>query len=106
MLEMSKLTARDLEDLLQVCLLQFKHAMFLMQFKCAIPVFDGLFPPPHDTNIIQLLFDLVHWHGLAKLRMHMDYTLKLLDEATIALGCSLRTFAMKTCSTFNTHELQ
>jgi hypothetical protein len=37
--------------------------------KCSIPVFDGLFPSDHNKMIVDLLFTLAHWHGLAKLRM-------------------------------------
>jgi hypothetical protein len=59
---------------------------FLRQ--CAIPVFDGLFDGEDNDEILQLLFVFAHWHGLAKLRMHTDQTLALLDEATALLGAS------------------
>ncbi|KAF7974005.1 hypothetical protein HWV62_13627 [Athelia sp. TMB] len=88
--ELKKLAARDYEDMLQ----------------CAIPVFDGLLPEPHNTNILKLLFECAHWHGLAKLRLHIDPTLDLLDSATIRLARQFRAFSRKTCGFFETKELK
>lgn len=53
-----------------------------------------------------LLFDLAHWHGLAKLQMHTESTLHLLSKATASLGESLREFQEKTCPAFQTRELE
>jgi hypothetical protein len=53
-----------------------------------------------------VLFDLAHWHGLAKLRMHTDSTLGRLSQVTTALGDRLRTFQEQTCAVFPTRELQ
>ncbi|KAI0069257.1 hypothetical protein BV25DRAFT_1867060 [Artomyces pyxidatus] len=86
---MKKLAARNYEDLLQ----------------CALPVFEGLLPEPHNKTILDLLFGLAEWHALAKLRMHTDSSLSLLSKATIYLGSQLRRFAKYTCSAFNTKEL-
>lgn len=55
---------------------------------------------------MDLLFTLAHWHAVAKLRQHTDLSLDLLDSITIQLGQSLRDFQEKTCSAFNTQELQ
>jgi hypothetical protein len=74
--------------------------------QCAIPVFDGLLPEPYNTKILQLLFLAAHWHGLAKLRMHTDSTLDILDSITSSLGKHLREFRNETCSAFNTRELR
>lgn len=46
-----------------------------------------------------------HWHSLAKLRMHNDLTLDVMDAATILLGKSLRHFSEVTSSAFETREL-
>ena len=46
-----------------------------------------------------------HWHGLAKLRMHNDLTLRVLESVTETLGTRLRDFSQNNCSTFNTVEL-
>lgn len=73
--------------------------------QCAIPVFDGLFPTPHNETIQELLFTCAQWHASAKLRMHTDYTLKAFEELTTALGDKLRFFANDTCSNYNTFEL-
>lgn len=70
-----------------------------------MPVFHGLFPEPHDTAIQQLLCSLAHWHAFAKLRVHTDTTLEVLEMATQALGDFLRTFVSETCPHFKTREL-
>jgi hypothetical protein len=43
---------------------------------------------------------------LAKLRLHIDYTLEILDEVTRQIGVEFRAFTAKTCPAFNTRELQ
>lgn len=80
----------------------FRH---LILDKCIIPVFDGLLPEPHNTTILRLLFNCAHWHGLAKLRMHIDPTLDILDALTIKIGADFRAFVNKTCPAFETYEL-
>ncbi|KIJ11320.1 hypothetical protein PAXINDRAFT_15787 [Paxillus involutus ATCC 200175] len=87
--DMKKMAAQDFGDVLQ----------------CSIPVFGGLFPEPHDQEIMHLLFMLGHWHGLAKLRMHTDGTLGALDKVTKQHGCSLCKFVDETCPAFSTKEL-
>ncbi|KAG8932511.1 hypothetical protein FRC01_013537 [Tulasnella sp. 417] len=76
--EMKKLAARDFEDLLL----------------SSMPAFDGLFSSESDINeIIQdCLFILCYWHALAKLRLHTERTLELLEKATEDLGFHLRRF--------------
>ncbi|KAF8834569.1 hypothetical protein BDN67DRAFT_875878, partial [Paxillus ammoniavirescens] len=74
--------------------------------QCAIPVFTGFFPEPHNHHIIKLLFVLGHWHGLAKLRLHTDETLDILDAVTKNLGDLLRKFIAETCPAFSTKELR
>ncbi|KAF8224460.1 hypothetical protein L208DRAFT_1002460, partial [Tricholoma matsutake] len=88
--ELKKMTAHDYEDMLQ----------------CAISIFDGLLPEPHNTYILKLLFELAHWHGLAKLSMHTDATLDILSHVTTSLGNSLCTFEEKTCEAFETQDLE
>lgn len=73
--------------------------------QCAIPVFEDLLPEPHNSQICKLLFHFAHWHGLAKLRLHSDDTLKLLDDETTELGDHLRKFQSNTCAAFQTKEL-
>jgi len=86
---MKKLAGRDFEDLLQ----------------CAIPVFERLLPEPHNSHVMKLLFRIVEWHGLAKLRMHTETTLAQLEQVTMDLGRLMRNFRDKTCAGFNTTEL-
>ena len=49
---------------------------------------------------------MAHWHGLAKLHMHHNLLLDFLDETTRMLGLRLHQFSQKTCTAFETRELQ
>jgi hypothetical protein len=69
-------------------------------------VFEGLFPDPHSTAVLQLLFLLCHWHALAKLRMHTDETLCVMDSVTQSLGDAIRSFVADTCPAFDSKELK
>ncbi|KAJ7076247.1 hypothetical protein B0H15DRAFT_790815 [Mycena belliarum] len=86
--EMKKLGARDYEDILQ----------------CLIPCIEGLIPSPHNESILSLLYTCTYWHSLAKLRMHTDSSLKVLEAATVLLGKQMRHFAHFTCPHFKTVE--
>ncbi|KAI0057240.1 hypothetical protein BV25DRAFT_1812761 [Artomyces pyxidatus] len=88
--DMRRIAARDFEDILQ----------------CIIPCFEGLLDAPHDAHISSLLYMLASWHGLAKFRLHVDTSLKILDDATTALGIRLRHFSTITCPAFDTKETE
>lgn len=47
-----------------------------------------------------------NWHGLAKLRLHTDDTLNLLERATAELGTKMRGFADDICPAYKTRELR
>jgi hypothetical protein len=79
--------------------------LVIMGYQCAIPVFDGLLPEPHNNAILRLLFTCAHWHGLAKLRMHTSDTLNIFDDATRQIGAEFRVFKATTCPAFETREL-
>jgi hypothetical protein len=49
---------------------------------------------------------MAHWHALAKLRMHTDLSLEVLDSWTSILGDTAQDFVLLTCSQFQTHELK
>ncbi|KAF9043136.1 hypothetical protein BJ165DRAFT_1348337 [Panaeolus papilionaceus] len=87
--EMKKMAARDFEDLLQ----------------CSIPVFKGLLDEPHNARVSELLYVMAEWHALAKLRIHTDTSLALLQATTTKFGESVRRFRDTTCLTFQTLEL-
>jgi hypothetical protein len=87
--DMKKLGAPDFEDLLQ----------------CAIPAFDGLFPPDHNERVLKLLFRMAEWHAFAKLRMHTDTTLEHLRRLTSEIGRLMREFKNTTCAEYVTFEL-
>ncbi|KAF8240698.1 hypothetical protein L208DRAFT_1231621, partial [Tricholoma matsutake] len=86
--KMKQMAARNFEDLLQNM----------------IPAVEGLLPEPHNGKLMTLLFHLAEWHAIAKLRMHMDFTLTLLTQSTTTIGKELCSFAEWT-QTFNTVEL-
>jgi hypothetical protein len=55
---------------------------------------------------MQLLFTCAHWHALAKLWMHTDLTLDIMDDATTSLGTQCRNFQTNICAAYATRELQ
>jgi hypothetical protein len=63
-------------------------------------------PQPHSGQVIKLLFLLVHWHVLAKLRIHTDETLCILETVTGQLGRVLQKFVEDMCVAFVTKELR
>ncbi len=71
-----------------------------------MPVFEGLLPEEHNSNTMGLLFSMVHWHALAKLRQHTDLSLIIMEAVTVQLGQSLRNFQEKTCCKYATKELK
>ena len=70
-----------------------------------MPVFDGLLEEPYNGTVLDLLFSMATWHGLAKLRQHNDTTLQLLEDATAALGTQIRRFARTVCPAYETRQL-
>jgi hypothetical protein len=76
-----------------------------MCLQCAIPVFEGLLESQHNRQLMKLLYRTAEWHALAKLRIHTDSSLTLLEKLTVELGQLLRKFRDVTCSTFSTVEL-
>ena len=106
--EMKKMATHNFEDLLQVSELCRCHDIYLAlttQAKCIIVVFNGLLPEHHNKSICKLLFIMSHWHALAKLQMHNDLMLDVMDKITILLGASLRHFKDVNPSGFETREL-
>lgn len=101
---MKKFAARDYEDLLQVWLATHGLVNYRTNswMQCAIPVFDGLLDEPYNTIVLQLLYRAAEWHALAKLRMHTEGTLKLLEDRTTSFGSLMRQFRNKTFTDFNT----
>ena len=65
-----------------------------------------MLPEPHNSVVLNLLYLLFHWHGLAKLRLHTDETLQVMEGVTQSLGNALHKFSSNTCTAFTTHELK
>lgn len=70
-----------------------------------MPCFEGILPDPFNSIILDLLFVLAMWHGLAKLRLHTEYTLDVLDYLTTTMGQLLRKFKSDVCPSFPTKPL-
>ena len=64
-----------------------------------------MLPDPHNSTILNLLFDLATWHAYAKLRLHTSDTLSFFDTAMLTLGNSVRQFVKVACNAFDTREL-
>lgn len=92
---MSGLAARDFEDMLQVPIFAAFSLLLMADaspFKCAIPVFDGLFPEPLNSIVLDVLFVLATFHGLAKLRLSTTSTRAFMRAITSDLGERVRLF--------------
>jgi hypothetical protein len=87
--ELKKFAARNYEDILE----------------CLLPVLEGLFPEPHDDLIQDWIFIMAYTHALAKLRLHTESTLQLLEIVTIEFGKVTRRFKAITCMAYQTTEL-
>lgn len=48
---------------------------------------------------------MAHWHGLAKLRLHSDFTLRIMDDVTSAVGRQFHAFKATVCLAYDTSEL-
>jgi hypothetical protein len=70
-----------------------------------MPVFEQLLPEPHNTIVLDLLFELLTWHAFGKLRMHTETTLHHFDNCTTRLGKAFRRFRSAVCSKFKTRDL-
>lgn len=70
-----------------------------------IPVVEGLLLEPHNSHLLTLLYRLAEWHALAKLRMHTEVTLELLEQATVTIGKELRSFRDTSSAAYTCKEL-
>ena len=103
--DMKRLAGHDFEDILQVHgRVSVMGVLLTMKTQCIIPCIEGLFKEPHNSSVIELLYIFATWHALAKLHIHTDTSLGLLDTATTALGNALRYFTRVTCPEFKTVE--
>jgi hypothetical protein len=101
--EQKKMAARDYANLLQVCHIYFMFLRLIFN-QCALPVFDNLLPEPHNSVVNDLLFVLAEWHALAKLRLHTESTVSLLERKTAELAKHVHNFMEVTCQAIHTVE--
>lgn len=67
-----------------------------------MPCFEGLFFESCDSPIQDLLFTLAFWHGYAKLRLHSDSSVRVLEGATSVFGTLIREFKNVVCPRYKT----
>lgn len=72
----------------------------------ALPVFDGLLPGIHNEIVMDLLFTLNEWMGIAKLRLMTEDTRQLLRDVTADLGFQIRRFRFLVCPFYKTKAIQ
>jgi hypothetical protein len=60
--------------------------------------------PLHSAAVTYLLVLCAEWHALAKLRMHTDSMLQLLQAMTVSLGEEFRSFVNGVCKEVPTKE--
>ena len=101
-----RIPAREYEAFLIVStpLSTARHALTLSSYQVMIPAFEGLLPLKHNQTVLQLLYELAHFHSLAKLRMQTEVMLDLLESATSHVYAAMRKFAQTTCTAFDTYE--
>ncbi|PCH36413.1 hypothetical protein WOLCODRAFT_81987, partial [Wolfiporia cocos MD-104 SS10] len=87
---MKKLAAQDFEDIIQ----------------CIIPAVSGLLDQPHNNIVQDLIFELATWHALAKLWLHTEETLQILEHTTRSVGQVVYQFLATMCEYYDTEELK
>jgi hypothetical protein len=55
---------------------------------------------------MSLLYVMAYWHGLAKMRMHTESSVRLLDATYTVMGSHLRHFQQVVCPKFITKETE
>jgi hypothetical protein len=75
-----------------VMLLKLPTCMVNVLSQCAMPIFEGLFPEDHNKIVQSLLYRFAQWHALAKIRIHSETTLSVLDLMFTRLSHQLRHF--------------
>lgn len=63
-------------------------------------------PSPDNERILALLYVMAYWHSLAKMRMHTESSVKLLDAVYTVMGSHLRHFEQVICPRYVTKETQ
>ncbi|KAJ7791546.1 hypothetical protein B0H14DRAFT_2395551, partial [Mycena olivaceomarginata] len=70
---------------------------------CVIPCVKGLLAEDEDNEILlDLLYDVATIQAFAKMRVHVDFTLEVVDKMITSLGSK---FQDEVCSKYNTCEL-
>ena len=69
-----------------------------------IPAYEGLLPLPHNRTVLELLFELANTHALAKLRLHTEVTVDLLEVSTDHMYHAMDKFARTTCPAYDVYE--
>ena len=66
-----------------------------------IPAYEGLLPLEHNRTILELLFELANPHALAKLCLHTEATVDLLEVSTDHMYHAMDKFSRTACTVYN-----
>lgn len=69
-----------------------------------MPCVEGLLPEPFDAIVLTLVWLCAFWHAMAKLQIHTETTVHILEDCTRTLGIATRKFA-SACEDLDTREL-
>ena len=69
-----------------------------------IPAYEGLLPLEHNRTILELLFELANTHALAKLCLHTEVTVDLLEVSTDYMYHAMDKFARTAWAVYNVYE--
>lgn len=65
---------------------------------------EGLLPEPLNSIVLDMFWAYACWHALAKLRLHTETTVDILNDFTQMFGATTRKFALA-CKDINIREL-
>lgn len=76
--------------------LSWRSTVVQVCHQCTLPVIDNLLPESLQRTVNHLVFVANHWFSLAKLHLHSDSSLQLLQEKTASFGKVIRRYARDT----------
>ncbi|KAJ3552779.1 hypothetical protein NM688_g3974 [Phlebia brevispora] len=83
---------------------QFAAHNYENVLQCIVPCLEGLLPAAMERIVFDMIWFLLVWHALAKLRLHTEATVRIFRGATTQLGRAVRKFE-RACAPLDTQEL-
>ena len=69
-----------------------------------IPAYEAILPLEHNSTILELLFELANTHALAKLCLHTEVTVDLLEVSTDHMYHIMDKFTRTACAVYNVYQ--